>query len=357
MSLTKVKHTLSTYSPEICIGLGIVSFITSAIFAAKAAPKAQKAKEENKELKEMMDESLKTGVTGTDEVDENGDQITTSYSEEDYKDDMKIYVGRKIVNETKPYLPAIGFAVAGTALILTGTGILKKRNAAVTALLASTTTLFNDYRTRVINDQGKEKDQEYYTGIKKIKEQVVVTDAKGKDKKVEVEKLTQLDSSVGDCPLLSPYAVRITSDNCSQFKQMSGDPVYVGHWLETLQESVNTHLHTEGIVYLDWVLDQLGVRLDPEINPTLDPFIAHNCGWIDTDYYYNSLAKKVEPNDGDRYIDFGCWDDNGNLSLVRGKDGEVYLDFNVDGWINGRIPRKRPDHLLKAIEAHPEIER
>lgn len=356
MSLASIKHGLKTYSPEICIGLGIVSFVVSTVMAVKAEPKARAAREENKELKEMMDESLETGITGTDEVDENGEQITTSYSEEDYKDDMKIYVGRKIVNETKPYIPAIAFGVAGAALILTGTGILKKRNAAVTALLASTTSMFETYRGRVIADQGKEKDREYYTGVKRISEKVVVTDAKGKDKEVEVEKDALLDESVGDCPFLSPYSIRITADNCSNFESLCGDPIYVGHWLETIQEMCNVHLHTEGILYLDWVIDSLGVKLD-ETNPNLNSFVAHNAGWIDTDYYKDAVTKEIKPNTGDRYVDFGCWGDDGELRLVRHKDGSVYLDFNVDGWINGRIPKKHADHILEAARKHPEIER
>ena len=90
MSLTKVKHTLSTYSPEICIGLGIVSFIASAVMAAKATPKAQKAKAENEEIKETMDEALEKGETASDELDENGNSVMIPYSEEDYNEDMKL---------------------------------------------------------------------------------------------------------------------------------------------------------------------------------------------------------------------------------------------------------------------------
>ena len=246
-------------------------------------------------------------------------------------------------------------AVVGVAFILTGTGILKKRNAAVTALLASTTSLFNDYRGRVIADQGKEKDREYYTGIKKIKEKVTIDGEEGATE-IEVEKEVQLDSSVGDCPLLSPYAIKVTSENCRNFERLSGDKLYVEHWLQTMQEMNNTHGHTDGIVYLDWVLDELGIKLD-ETNPSLNAFIAHNVGWIFTDYYYDACDKSVHKNEGDKYIDFGCWNDDGSLALISGKDGSVYLDFNVDGWINGRLPRKNADHLRKAIEDHPEIER
>lgn len=356
MSMKSFKHTVSTYSPEICIGVGIVSFIASAVMAAWATPKAQKAHQENEEIKETMDEALEKGETASDELDENGNSVMIPYSDEDYKDDMKLYIGKKIVNETKPYLPAIGFVVAGTALILTGTGILKKRNAAVTALLASTTSMFETYRGRVIADQGKDKDREYYTGVKKITEKVVVTDAKGKDKTVEVEK-SVLDESTDGCPLLSPYAVKITAENCRNFESLCGDPVYVGHWLETNQSMMNTHLHTDGILYLDWVLEQMGITLDPELNPTLNSVIAHNVGWIDTDYYYDPINKIVSENQGDRYVDFGCWNDDGSLSLIRGADGAVYLDFNVDGWINGRIPKKSPNHILTAVRQYPEIER
>ena len=356
MSMKTIKHTLSTYSPEICVGIGLACWVASAIFSAKAAPKAQKAKEEVDEIKETMDEALEAGETASDDLDENGNSIMVPYTEEDYKSDMKLYIGKKIVYQTKPYLPAIALGLVGTAGVLTGFGILKKRHAATLSLLAATTTMFQDYRGRVISDLGREKDREYLTGQKTIKEKVKVVDAKGKEKTVEVEKTAYLDGSVGNIPWLSPYAIRITSDNCSQFESFCGDPVYVGHWLETVQEMVNTHLHTDGILYLDWVLDQLGVKLD-ETNPTLNAYIAHNVGWIDTDFYYDAARKETFANEGDRYVDFGCWDDQGKLTLTRGKDGEVYLDFNVDGWINGRVPRKNAGYLQTQIEKYPEIEK
>ena len=355
MSFKTFKHTLSAYSPEICIGIGIISFVASAVLSAKATPKAMKAREEVEEIKSTMDEALEAGQTASDELDENGNSKMVPYSEEDYKSDMKLYIGKKIVNETKPYIPAIATGIVGTAAVLTGFGILKKRHVATLSLLATTTTMFSDYRSRVISDLGKAKDREYLTGQKTIKEKVVVTDAKGKDKEVEVEKTVQLDSSIGNCPWLSPYAIRITAENCSQFESFRGDPVYIAHWLETQQEMMNTHLHTDGVLYLDWVIEQLGVRLDE--SATLNSYIAHNVGWIDTDYYYDAARKVTEKNFGDRYVDFGCWDDAGKLTLTRGVDGEVYLDFNVDGWINGRIPKKNASYLQDQIEKYPDIEK
>ena len=357
MNWTTFKHGFVAHLPEILTGAGIILGVTSTVLAVKATPKAQKARKDNDELKAMMDESLATGITGPDEYDENGDQITTTYSEEDYKSDMRIYIGRKVVSEVKPYIPSIASGTAALVCILAAVGILKKRQAAAISLAASTASMFSTYRGRVVEDQGKEKDREYYTGVKRIKEKVEVVDAEGKEKKVTVEKDTQLDTSVGNCPFLSPYAVRITSENCRNFENMAGDPIYVAHWLETIQEMCNVHLHTDGILYLDWVLDNLGIKLDPESNPNLDKFIAHNVGWIDTDYYTDTMTKEIKTNDGDRYVDFGCWNENGELRLVRGKDGSVYLDFNVDGWINGRLPRKTPGHILEAVRNHPEIER
>lgn len=357
MSFNSIKRKIGAKSPEICVALGITAFIGAIIFAAKAAPKAQRAKEENKEIKETMDEALEKGETASDEVDENGNSVMIPYTEEDYKDDMKLYIGKKIVNETKPYIPSACLVVVAIILILKGMGILKKREAAAISLVGTMGAFMKDYRKRVRDDVGIEKELEYYTGIKKELVKETVVDENGKEKTIEVEKTTQLDSSVGNCPWLSPYAVKITADNCSQFESLCGDPIYVAHWLSTTQEMMNTHLHTDGELYLDWVLDQMGVRLDPEINPTIDRFIAHNVGWIDTDYYYDSFKKTLCENKGDRYVDFGCWDSEGNLTLTRGKDGSVYLDFNVDGWINGRIPKKNPGYILDQIEKHPEIER
>ena len=354
--MTVIKHTVSAKSPEICLALGIISFAGSVVTAVHAAPKAKALREANRELKEMMDESLKTGITGTDDVDENGDQITTTYTEEDYKNDMKIYTSRKIINEVKTWAVPGGLFALGVIFVFVSMGIMKKRNAATMALLASLTASFDKYRGRIRKDLGAEKELEYYTGMKRVKETVTVTDADGNESEVEVEKTVLLDESAS-CPFLSPYAIRITADNCHNFESLSGDPIYIGHWLETIQEMCNTHLHTDGIVYLDYVLDTLGVKIDPESNPNLNSFIAHNVGWIDTDYYMDVMTKEIRENDGDRYIDFGCWNDDGELRLVRGSAGEVYLDFNVDGWINGRVPRKRADHLRRTIEAHPEIER
>lgn len=355
MSMTKVKHTVSAYAPEIFVGLGLVCWVASSIFSAKAAPKAQKAKKEVDDIKDTMDEALEAGETASDDLDENGNSIMVPYTEEDYKSDMKLYIGKKIVYQTKPYLPSIGFGVAGTIMILTGFGILKKRHAAALSLLATTTSLFQDYRSRVISDLGKEKDREYLTGAKTVKQMTTVIDENGNETEVEQE-MSVLDSSIGNCPWLSPYAIKITAENCTQFKSFAGDPIYVAHWLETLQSMLNTHLHTHGVVYLDDVLEQLGIKLD-DTNPTLNGYIAHNVGWIDTDYYYETTAKKILQNYGDRYIDFGCWNDNGELRLTSGKDGEVYLDFNVDGWINGRIPKKHKGYLQDQIDQHPEIEK
>ena len=355
--ITSTKHTISAKSPEICVALGLGALVVAVFTAAKAAPKAQKAKAENDEIKETMDEALEKGETASDDVDENGNSVMIPYTEEDYKNDMKLYIGKKIVNETKPYVTSGLLTISGIVLVLIGMGILKKREAAAISLVGTMTAFMKDYRKRVRDDVGPAKELEYYTGIKKetVKEQI--TDEKGKKKTIEVEKTTQLDSSVENCPWLSPYAVKITSSNCRQFESLCGDPIYVAHWLTTTQEMMNTHLHTDGILYLDWVLDQLGIMLDTESNPTLDSFIAHNVGWIDTDYYYDTFKKTICENNGDRYVDFGCWDSEGNLTLTRGKDGSVYLDFNVDGWINGRMPRKNPGYILDQIEKHPEIER
>ena len=357
MSFNSFKQTISAKSPELCIAAGIIGFVVTTVLAVKATPKAMKAREEVEEIKETIDEAHKSGETASDELDENGNSKMVPYTEEDYHNDMKLYIGKKIVYETKPYILPAFTGAASIALILLGFGILKKRHAAALSLLATTKALFSDYRSRVRADVGNEKDREYLTGIKTTKETVTVVDAEGNESEVEVEKTTQLDSSIGNCPWLSPYAVKLTADNCTQFKRLSGDKIYVAHWLETIQEMCNNHLHTEGIVYLDWVLEQLGVSLDPETNPAIDTFIAHNVGWIDTDFFYDSYLKGTFTNSGDRFVDFGCWDDQGELTITRGKDGEVYLDFNVDGWINGRIPKKHASFVHDQVEKYPEIEK
>ena len=72
------------------------------------------------------------------------------YSEEDKQRDTVIVYSKMAVGLAKVYAPAIGFTAAGIGLMVLSRNILRSRNAALAAALATTTTSFKEYRKRVV---------------------------------------------------------------------------------------------------------------------------------------------------------------------------------------------------------------
>lgn len=353
--LGRCKATANAYGPEALIIGGAFALVSATVLAVMATPKAVGVK---KQLDEDFEDIKKAHETGK-AYPKNDDGVVeeVSYSESDYKSDMKIHTAHVICGLAKPYLPAVGLTVLGLTGIGVGLGKMHKREAAAISALGAVSTAFSAYRDRVVSEFGAVKDQELYTGMKAVSKKVKVKNEDGKTETVTKTSLEPLDASVGDCPLLSPYAIKITSDNCSSFKHLSGDPIYVENWLKIVESNLNRRLALNQIMYLEDILDDLDIHIDKTSSCGINSYVAHNVGWIYTDYYYDVVTKKIEKNEGDKYIDFGCFGDDPDrtLQIVRGKDGEVYLDFNVDGWINGKIPVK--DNLHRILRKNPDIEK
>ena len=352
--LGRCKAVGNSYGPEALIIGGAFALISATVLAVIATPKAVGVK---KQLDEDFEDIKKAHETGKAyPKNDEGVVEEVSYSESDYKSDMRIHTANVIWGLTKPYLPAVGCIVLGATGIGVGLGKMHKREAAAISALGAIGGAFSTYRDRVVAEFGAQKDQELYSGMKAVTKKVKVKNEDGKTETITETSYEPLDESVGDCPLLSPYAVRITSENCSSFKHLSGDPVYVENWLKIVESNLNRRLALNRILYLEDILDDLDIHIEKS-EGSINSYVAHNVGWIYTDYYYDVVTKKVEKNTGDKYIDFGCFGDDPDrtLQIVRGKDGEVYLDFNVDGWINGKIPVK--EDFRKTLKKNPDIEK
>lgn len=349
----KCKSFGNAYGAEALIISGAILLITAGVTACMATPKAVGAK---KKLDDDFDDIKAARESGKAyPMNDDGVMEEVSYSESDYKHDMKIHTKDVILTYGKLYGPSIGLVILGCAGIGFGLGKMRQREAAAIASIGAVSTAFSKYRDRVIAEFGIDKDRELYTGMKAVVTKKKVKTDEGKTETVEEVVYEPLDKSIGDCPILSPYAIRVNSENCSSFKHLSGDPLHVENWLKIVESNLNRRLALNQILYLEDILDDLDIRIND--SSTISPYVAHNVGWIYTDYYYNVITKKVEENHGDKYIDFGCFSDDSDrkLQIVRGIDGEVYLDFNVDGWINGKVPVK--DRLSKILAKNPDIEK
>ena len=305
--LNTIGFFLKDHAPEILVGSGIIFGVGAVVTAATSTPKAIAAKQQMDSDLMIIHAAHGEGKTATGE----------EYTEEDYKKDLIGGYVQGIGRCVRPYIPTILLTTASIVCTLGGFGILKKRHAATLAILSSTVSQFDAYRSRVKAELGADKEHDVYWGLKDMtKEELEILEENDLIPENTGDAVVKkLDSTI-DCPaLLGPYAIRLDRTNPS-FQINRGDPLYVDSWLSIMESTLNTQLHMRGFLYLAEVLNELNVT--KETYPNLDTDIIHQVGWIDG---YK-----------DGVIDFGCWrtDENGKkvLSIVTGVDGCVYLDFN-----------------------------
>lgn len=286
---TPVAMQIRKHAPEILTGLGIASFITSTVFACKATSEVGEVLEDHKE--DMS--KIKKAET---EYDYTKNEIVKMKSEKLVKTGFEL---------VKLYSPAVGFAVFGTTCVLGGYGIMRKRNAALGAAYAFVAGKFNEYRDRVREELGNDKDKEFYHGLKKEVVTVEEEDENGKKKKVKKE-IAVVDPTAG----ISPYAK--VFDDASRKWVDNADMNLV--FLKNQQNWFNDRLRERGHVFLNEVYDALGL---PRTSA------GAIVGWV-----YDGV-------DGDNYIDFGIYsiENQENRDFINGYESCVFLDFNVDGVI------------------------
>jgi len=281
------------YSPEILTGVGIIGLIGSGIWAAK----------KTLDLPEI-----------TEELDLKR-EYANSHSEEDLdwaKEHHQAFIrkahfeaGREVV---KLYILPVGLGVVSTSCILAGFGILRARNAALTATVVSLSEALNSYRERVANKIGEDEERELWLGA----ETIVAPDEDGRPMA-----LTTIN------PKDNPYG-RWFDEGSTQF---SREPGYNARILLTEQNYFNDRLKARGYVFLNEVYKRLGL---PE------SYEGQVVGW-----FFDKEHPLESP--GDDYIDFRIMnpEDPGARDFINGWNKSVWLDFNVMGPILDRMPKNR----------------
>lgn len=272
------------HSPAILFGVGVVGVVGTAILASKATLKLDEELDHFMDRKELAKVALES---------------RPGYTEEKYKRDMVIIHAAFVRRTARLYAPAVIVGVGSIAALGGSHVILTKRNAALTATVTAVTKAFDEYRGRVREELGEDKDREFMYG--KDTREVLTYTNKGNPK---VENVT----TFGDGQ--SPYSKVFDAENYNFQDTWEAN----GWFLQLIQSLLNDKLKVKGYVLLNEVYRELGMA---ETEP--------GCvtGWR-TD------------GDGDGFIDFGCWKDGErggfNPFNVRA-DGSILLDFNVDGAI------------------------
>jgi hypothetical protein len=215
---------------------------------------------------------------------------------------LNAYVtARGLVRISKLYLPSLALGVAAVACLTTSHTQLSRRNAGLSAALAATDRALKDYRRRVVDEFGEDKDRELMFGS-------------------ETEKVTQ-EGSGGKVQTKvkhfgagrSPYARIWGRDTTSEWDPI---PEYNLAKLRSTQEYCTMRLNARGHLFLNEVYDALGLEHTPA---------GAVCGW---------QSKKYGGKDG--FVDFGVLEEGAEikfLEFMTGREDHILLDFNVDGEI------------------------
>ena len=192
------------FSPEICMGLGV-------IFGAGA---------------------IGTAVKSTLKVDEVLEEIDGTVPEEKKRT-------ARTMAFVKLYSPTVACAVASTVSFGAAYGLLKQRNAALATAYMALQNRFNKYRKAVVTEQGQEADGRYFSSISgKVVDEV--------DADSEVSKiLTDADDYCYWFDEASPYWKKSAEENL--------------FFLREVERILNQHLRYKHVITLNDVFEKLGM--------------------------------------------------------------------------------------------------
>lgn len=269
------------YSPEILVVTGTVSVVTGLVLACKATLKAEEVLDKHEEEMEIIHSAVRNA---SDKAE---------YSENDRRRDTVVVYAHTVGRYIKLYAPGVGFTLLGIGCYLSAYGILKRRNVALMAAYKALETAFADYRKRVIEDVGEEKDREYRYGVR---------------------------AGTIDCPGGSEYAGYTLPDGreASMYSRLFTEKTSA-QWchsnstnrmnLRLWQNWANDLLNARGHVFLNEVYQMLGFESTKA---------GQVVGWV-----------KHNPNGGDNYIDFRLFE----VCISEYGDVGIMIDPNVDGVI------------------------
>lgn len=268
------KHT-----PTLLFAGGVVGVVGATVMACKATLK----------LDSVLEEAEKTSAEVANFNDDR-------YSEEDRVKDLYKVKVRTAMRVVKLYAPAVAVGTVSVAALTGSHVVLSKRNTALMAAYSALDKGFSQYRDRVREEYGDEKDLEFRRGVDISQETV---EGKNGSKVVERKNL-----GTG----LSIYARCFDETN----PNWNPHPDYNRAFLHAQQTYLNDMLHARGHVFLNEVYDALGMERSKP---------GAVVGWV--------------MGNGDNFVDIGMFnpDSERARAFINGQERSIFLDFNVDGVI------------------------
>jgi hypothetical protein len=295
LQFNKFGEGLKQHSPEILLVSGLIEGVVGTVLACRAAVKLYKKNEEEK----------------TDDIKYTSED---GLIKADFKPDFNKFSTAKAFDICKAYAPSAAVYALGIVSVCASHGIMRKRYAGLLASYATLTTSFLEYRERVKKELGEKKEEELYFGTKKETIPVKTTTKDGKER--TVNKKVDIREKNG----LSPYAQLLNP--VEVLGRDGDDPLYVDFRIVAEENCANDQLKAKGHLYLNDLRKSLGVETDDA---------GQLAGWI-----YD--PHRIKDGKGDNQIKIIRKD-----IYVENEDGtydmEIWLDYNVDGVIFGKMSK------------------
>ena len=288
-AIHKAGFQLKKHSPEILVVTGVVGTVVSAVMACKATTKVSTILDKTKEDIDAIHTCA------------NNPELAEEYTKEDSQKDLAIVYAQTGLKLAKLYAPSVLLGAASVTSILVGHNILHKRNLAMAAAYTAVDAGFKQYRGRVVERLGEKMDKELLYNIKAKEIEETVVDENGKETTVKTTVEVADPSSLG-------YYTYVFDETASGWQRDAEDNKF---FLLRQQDYANEKLKSKGYLFLNEVLDMLGIQRTRA---------GQVVGWMLN-------------GDGDGYVDFGIFDIRRpeNRQFVNGLEKSIWLNFNVDG--------------------------
>ena len=303
------------FAPEILTYGGLAAMIGGTVFACKQTPKAVEIVEDTKKQLAVI-KATEEEAAQNNRLVKRGDGLI-SYSAQDFKKDITIAHVNNVKALAKNYAVPAVLLIGGTAMVLGGHGILRKRNAVAIATLSSVMEGFNKYRSNVIKELGETADKHFRFG-------------KGTPDVIET-----VDAETG-----AVTQEKTSTDGFSEFPE--DDPRFFMFSKETAPDYYKGNLLmdlSQLKAFQGMATDELRIYGNINVNR-----IRQICGVKPIDEGLDNGY--VVDGDGDGYVDFGIFDrvTGEPLSWVYEcvKEGQgIPVELNIDGNIKGLLKRPR----------------
>lgn len=283
------------HSPEVLFVGGVIGVAGTVVLACRATLKVEEVLDHAERKRGRIDQALKISDP-------------KRYSERDAKRD-RVFVKVQLAKDlTKLYAPAVGLGVVSVGALTGSHVILTRRNVAITAAYKALDEGFNEYRKRVRDEFGEEKELELRHDIRE--REVRIEDSEDGERQYKKTRM----------PAKASIYARFFDELNPNWKNNYELNIM---FLTMVQNYCSDRLHAKGHLFLNEVYDELGIDRTKA---------GQVVGWI--------VGKDGE---GDPYVDFGLHDASNakKRDFINGREPAVLLDFNVAGPIYDMIEKKR----------------